>query len=114
VTLRFAIKLAISVAVILLATQIGRKVPTLAGLVAVMPLTSLLVLLWLYWDHPGDFAVMSEYCGGALLGIIPTALFFVTAFICFRGRLPLWVVLCASFAVWLLGAFVHQWLLRRP
>ena len=45
--LRFAIKLAISVAVILLATQIGRKAPTLAGLVAVMPLTSLLVHQWL-------------------------------------------------------------------
>ena len=112
--LRLAIKLSISLAVILLATQIGRKAPALAGLVAVMPLTSLLVLLWLYWDHPGDFALMSDYCGGALLGIIPTILFFLTALVCFRRHLPLWAVLCASFAVWLLGAFVHQWLLRRP
>ena len=112
--LRCAIKLSISVAVILLAAQIGRKVPTLAGLVAVMPLTSLLVLLWLYWDHPGDFALLSEYCRGALLGIVPTILFFLTALFCFRRHLPLWAVLSASFAVWLLGAFVHQWLLRRP
>jgi len=112
--LRFAIKLLLSVAVILAATQIGRKAPTLAGLIAVMPLTSLLVLLWLYWDHPGDFALMSDYCGGALLGIIPTVLFFMTALVCFRRHLPLWAVLCASFTVWLLGAFVHQWLLRRP
>jgi uncharacterized membrane protein (GlpM family) len=112
--LRFAIKLAVSVAVILLATQIGRRAPMLAGLVAVMPLTSLLVLLWLYWDHPGDFALMSDYCHGALLGILPTILFFLTALVCFRRHLPLWAVLCASFAVWLLGAFAHQWLLRRP
>jgi uncharacterized membrane protein (GlpM family) len=112
--LRFAVKLVASVAIILLATQIGRKAPTLAGLIAVMPLTSLLVLLWLYWDHPGDFGLMSDYCGGALLGIIPTVLFFLTALVCFRHRLPLWVVLCAGFAVWLLGAFVHQWLLHRP
>ena len=112
-TLRFAIKVAVSVAVILLATQIGRKAPTLAGLVAVMPLTSLLVLLWLYWDHPGDFALMSDYCGGALLGIIPTVLFFLTALFCFRRHWPLWAVLCAGFAVWLVGAFAHQWLLHR-
>jgi len=112
--LRFVVKLAVSVAVILLATQIGRKAPTLAGLVAVMPLTSLLVLLWLYLDHLGDFALMSDYCGGALLGIIPTILFFLTALVCFRRHLPLWAVLSAGFAVWLLGAFVHQWLLRRP
>ena len=112
--LRFVVKLAVSVAIILLATQIGRKAPTLAGLIAVMPLTSLLVLLWLYWDHPGGFALMSDYCGGALFGIIPTALFFLTALVCFRRHVPLWAVLCASFAVWLLGAFVQQWLLRRP
>ena len=112
--LRFAVKLLLSVAIILLATQIGRKAPTLAGLIAVMPLTSLLVLLWLYWDHPGDFAIMTDYCSGALLGIAPTVLFFLTALLCFRRRLPLRAVLCASFAVWLLGAFAHQWLLRRP
>ncbi len=111
--LRFAVKLSISVAVILLATQIGRKAPTLAGLVAVMPLTSLLVLLWLYWDHPGDFALMVDYCSGALLGIVPTILFFVTALFCFRRHLPLWAVLSVSFAIWLLGAIVHQWLLHR-
>jgi uncharacterized membrane protein (GlpM family) len=112
--LRFAIKLLASVAVILLATQIGRRVPSLAGLIAVMPLTGLLVLLWLYWDHPGDFPLMTDYCRGALLGIVPTLLFFATALFCFRRHLPLWAVLCASFAVWLLAALVHQWLLRKP
>jgi hypothetical protein len=66
--LRFAIKLCLSVLVILLATQIGRKMPTLAGLIAVMPLTSLIVLLWLYSDHPGDVPLLVGYCEGALLG----------------------------------------------
>ncbi len=111
--LRFAIKLLLSLLVILLATQIGRKVPTLAGLIAVMPLTSLVALLWLYSDHPGDVSLMAGYCEGVLLGIVPTILFFVTALLCFRRHLPLWVVLSASFAVWLAGAFVHQGLLRR-
>ena len=41
------IKLLISVGVIVFCTQIGRKLPTLAGLIAVMPLTGLIVLLWL-------------------------------------------------------------------
>jgi hypothetical protein len=111
--LRFAIKLCLSVLVILLATQIGRKMPTLAGLIAVMPLTSLIVLLWLYSDHPGDVPLLVGYCEGALLGIVPTILFFATVLLCFRRHLPLWAVLGAGFAVWLAGAFVHQWLLRR-
>jgi len=110
--MRFAIKLLISVCVIAFCAQIGRKLPTLAGLIAVMPLTGLIVLVWLYLDNPGNFNLMTEYTKGALWGIVPSVLFFLVAFVCFRRHLPLWIVLCASFAIWLTGAFVHQWLLR--
>ena len=43
----FLLKLVITNAVIIACTQIGRKYPTLAGLIATMPLTSLIVLVWL-------------------------------------------------------------------
>ena len=45
--MRFAIKLLVSIALILLCTSIGKKLPSLAGLIAVMPLTGLIVLIWL-------------------------------------------------------------------
>jgi uncharacterized membrane protein (GlpM family) len=111
--MRFVVKLLISIAVIVFCTQIGRKLPTLAGLIAVMPLTGLVVLVWLYLDNPGNFGLVSDYCRGALWGIVPSILFFLVAFACFRRQLSLWIVLCASFAVWLLAAFIHQWLLHR-
>jgi len=113
VDMRFVIKLLISVCVIAFCAQIGRRLPTLAGLIAVMPLTGLIVLVWLYLDNPGNFNLMTEYTKGALWGIVPSVLFFLVAFVCFRRHLPLWIVLCASFAVWLIGAFVHQWLLAK-
>ncbi len=112
--MRFVIKLLISVCVIAFCAGIGRRLPTLAGLIAVMPLTGLIVLVWLYLDNPGNFNLMTEYTKGALWGIVPSILFFLVAFICFRRHLPLWIVLCASFAVWIIGAFVHQWLLAKP
>ena len=111
--MRFVIKVLISVCIIVLCTQIGRKLPTLAGLIAVMPLTGLIVLLWLYTDNPQNFTLMTQYCKGALWGIIPSVLFFLVAFICFRKHLPLWIVLCSSFAVWVIAAFIHQWLLNK-
>ncbi|HIJ52753.1 MAG TPA: DUF3147 family protein [Planctomycetes bacterium] len=113
--MRFAIKLLISVCIILFCTWIAdkHKLPTLAGLITVMPLTSLIVLLWLYLDNPGNFNLMTDYTKGALWGILPTILFFLVAFICFRKHLSLWIVLCAGFAVWLTAAFIHQWLLNR-
>jgi len=77
-----------------------------------MPLTGLLVLVWRYLDNSGDSAAMIDYTKGAMWGIIPSMLFFLVAFLCFRSEKPLWFVLSASFAVWLAAAFVHQWLLR--
>jgi uncharacterized membrane protein (GlpM family) len=111
--MRFVIKLLISLFVIILCTQIGRKLPTLAGLIAVMPLTGLIVLLWIYSDNAGDFNLMTNYTKGALWGIIPSILFFLAAFICFHRQLALWIVLSISFAVWIIGAFIHQWLLNK-
>jgi uncharacterized membrane protein (GlpM family) len=110
--MKFAIKLLISLFVISVCAAIARKAPTLAGLIAVMPLTGLIVLIWLYLDNPGNFALMTDYTKGVLWGIIPTILFFLVAFVCFQKQLPLWIVLCASFVVWLIGAFFHQWLLK--
>lgn len=111
--MRFLIKLLISVCIIIFCTQIGRKLPTLAGLIAVMPLTGLIVLVWLYLDNPGNFNLMTDYTKGALWGIIPSVLFFLVVFVCFRKQLPIWIVLGASFSVWLVAAFVHQWLLGK-
>ncbi len=113
VDMRFVIKLLVSVCVIVFCTQIGRKLPTLAGLIAVMPLTGLIVLIWLSLDNPGNFNLMTDYTKGALWGIVPSMLFFLVAFICFRKQLSLWLVLCAGFAVWFVAAFIHQWLLNK-
>jgi len=110
--MRFFIKLLISVCIISLCAAIGRKLPTLAGLIAVMPLTGLIVLIWLYLDNPGNLKLMTAYTKGAVFGIVPSILFFLAAYICFHKRLPLWVALCAGSAVWLAAAFVHQWLLK--
>lgn len=108
----FAIKLAVTIAVIVFCTQIGRKLPSLAGLIATMPLTGLIVLMWLYFDNPGNYDLLVNYTKGALWGILPSILFFLVAFLCFQKHLSLPIVLSASFAVWLLGAIVHQWFLR--
>ena len=111
--MRFALKLLISVGVIIFCTQIGRRWPTLAGLIAVMPLTGLIVLIWLYADSSCNAALLGEYTKGALWGIVPSILFFVVALLCFKGKLSLWIVLSASFAVWLAAAIVHQLLLHK-
>jgi uncharacterized membrane protein (GlpM family) len=106
------IKAVLSVIIILAATAIGRKLPSAAGLIAVMPLTGALVLVWVYLDSKGDPNTMQDFAKGALWGILPSMLFFVVAFLCFRKHLSLPIVLISSFGVWLAAGFVHQWVLK--
>ncbi len=110
--MQLLIKIVISVAVILVATAIGKRFPSTAGLVGVMPLTGALVLVWVYLENKGDPEVMLGFTKGALWGILPSILFFLAAFLCFKKDFPLPVVLASSFGVWLGAALVHQWALK--
>jgi len=106
------IKVALSVVIILAATAIGKKLPTTAGLIGVMPLTGALVLMWMYLESSGDASTMQQFTKGALWGIVPSILFFVVALLCFKRGFPLSIVLVSSFGAWLCAALVHQWLLK--
>ncbi len=106
------LKVVISVAIILAATAIGKKLPSAAGLLSVMPLTGALVLVWIYLENQGNPIVMQEFVKGSLWGILPSILFFLVAFICVKKALPLPMVLLFSFGAWIGAALIHQWFLR--
>ncbi|MFO7987252.1 MAG: DUF3147 family protein [Desulfatiglandaceae bacterium] len=106
------IKTLISVAVILVATATAKRLPSTAGLIGVMPLTGALILVWVYLENRGDPNIMQEFAKGALWGMLPSILFFLVAFICFKKQLSLPIVLVASFGIWLVGACMHQWFLK--
>jgi uncharacterized membrane protein (GlpM family) len=110
--MQMIIKLALSLIIILVATEIGKKFPSLAGLIAVMPLTGALVLVWVYLENKGDTHIMQSFTKGALWGILPSILFFLMAFFCFRKQLSLPITVGLSFGIWLIAAFVHQSFLR--
>ncbi|HMA75842.1 MAG TPA: DUF3147 family protein [Candidatus Krumholzibacteriaceae bacterium] len=110
--MQILIKIVISVLIILAATAIGKKLPSTAGLIGVMPLTGALVLIWIYIENEGNSKIMQNFTRGALWGIIPSVLFFLVALFCFKKNLSLPVVLVSSFGAWLAAAFLHQWILR--
>jgi hypothetical protein len=110
--MQFALKLTLSMAIIILCTQIGKKFPTLGGLIATMPLTGVIVLVWLYSDDPTNVNILEGYTKGALWGIGPTILFFLSAYICFHMHFSLALVLTISFSVWFAGACIHQFFFR--
>lgn len=106
------LKILISLAVILAATWLARKAPSLAGLIATMPLAGLLVLVWVWQESGGNAQRMTAYARGALWGIGPSILFYLAAWWAFQRGWPLPAVLGLGFGVWLAGALVHQAVLR--
>ena len=110
--MQIVIKAVLSLVIIFVATWIGKRLPSTAGLIGVMPLTGALVLVWVYLENKGDTGIMLNFAGGALWGILPSILFFLTAYFCLKRQLSLPIVLAASFGVWIVTASIHQWLLK--
>lgn len=109
--MQFIPKLLLANGIILLCVWLGKRFPALAGLIATMPITTLIVLLWLHHDSPQDRAQLSGYVGGVFFGVIPTLLFFGAAWVCLQRGCQLPTTLLAAATVWLAAAIVHQLLL---
>lgn len=108
----FLVKLALSNLIIIACVLIGRRFPSLGGLIATMPLTSLIVLVWLATDNPEDPKLITEYTHGVLWGIVPTIIFFIAVFVCLRKGVALPAAIAAGGVFWLGGALLHHWVLR--
>ena len=107
----FLAKLLAANVLIVVCAQIGKRHPSLGGLIATMPLTTLIVMLWLYAEDPGNHGLMVTYTRGVLWGILPSMAFYAVASLFLRKGYSFPTVLLASFGVWLLGAVLHHWLL---
>lgn len=107
------VKVFVSVGVILTATAIAKEWPSLGGLIGTMPLTALLIMIWLHVETKGDSETMRGCVTGAFFGVLPTLAFFGAAVVCYRRGLSVPFVLALGFAAWLAGAAVHQIILGR-
>jgi uncharacterized membrane protein (GlpM family) len=108
----FAVKLLVSNLIIISCVLLGRRFPSLAGLIATMPITTIIVLLWLNSDQRGESQQLTAFVGGVFWGIFPTLVFFAAVWLCLRRGLPLPFGLTIGAAGWLAGALAHQALLR--
>ncbi len=110
--MQILLKAVLSLTIIFSATALAKRFPPAAGLIAVMPLTGALVLVWVYVENNGNPETMEVFAKGAFWGILPSLLFFIVAFICFKKQLSLPVTLLASFLAWGVAALVHQIILK--
>ena len=109
---QFLLKIAITVALVLLASALARRTGWLGALVASLPLTSLLVLAWLYHDtrDPGQVANLSMGIFWFVLGSLP---FFVVLAVTLRQGWHIGLAFATAVIVGFAGVSLTQWLLSR-
>jgi F0F1-type ATP synthase assembly protein I len=103
----FAVKVLVSALIIAGVSELAKRMPSLGGLIAAMPLTTLLALIWLY-SETRDYQLALSFTRSVLFAIIPTIFFFITALYLFKRGWPFVVVLLASFGVFAVAALIHQ------
>ena len=106
----FIVKVAVSAVIIAGVSELAKRMPSLGGLVAAMPLTTLLVLIWLFAET-GDYQLAHTFTRSVLYAIIPTIFFYITALYLFKRGTSFIIILLVSFVVFLGAAAVHQYFL---
>ena len=75
--------------------EIARRYPGWGGLVASLPLTSLMAMLWLYRDT-GDTEKVAALSAGALWFIVPSLPMFLAIPLLLRAGVAFWPTMSAS------------------
>src|SRR5881628_239481 len=88
--LYLVIKAAISGVIVAAVSEIARRYPGWGGLVASLPLTSLLAMLWL-WRDTGDPQRVAELAASTFWFILPSLPLFVVLPLLLRSGIGLWL-----------------------
>ncbi|MGM0844990.1 MAG: DUF3147 family protein [Bacillota bacterium] len=104
-------KVVISAIVIGIVTEIARRFPTYGGVVAALPLVSLLSIIWLHIQGEQS-NTLSKFALGVLWGFPATAILLFIVYLLLRNSIPLFISIGFGIAGWLLFLFVQDYLLK--
>jgi hypothetical protein len=108
---QFLLKVVVSALIVAGASELARR-STLAGaLLASLPLTSVLAMIWL-WRDGATPAQIAGFAGNILWLVLPSLLLFVVTPLLLRQGFGFWASLGAGCAATLLGYAVSLGLLR--
>ncbi len=110
--LQFLAKVVISALLIAGAAELAKRSSIAAALLASLPLTSLLAILWL-WRDTHDAMRIAAFAGDVLWLVLPSLALFVVLPALLRAGVGFWVSLGTGIAATLVAYGLTLWLLRR-
>ena len=95
------IKAVLSGAIVAAVSEVARRYPGWGGLVASLPLTSLLAMVWLYRDS-GDAVRVAELSTSTIWFFVPSVPLFIALPILIRSGIGFWL----SMAICVVGTLI--------
>ena len=108
----FLFKLLVSALVIALLSELAKRMPVLSGLLTAMPITTLLVLFWLYLEKK-ETRLLYDFSLSVFWGIFPTLFFFLAMLYGLKKEMPFFLSLGLGFTAWFFAALIHLKFLQR-
>lgn len=96
--LYLVLKFTLSAAVIVAVSEVAKRSSLFGALIASLPLTSLLAILWLYLET-GNVEKISALSSSILWLVLPSLLFFVALPLLLRNGIHFWWALLISCAI---------------
>lgn len=104
-------KIAVSAIIIGLVTEIARRFPTYGGIIAALPLVSLLSILWL--SIQGEQAEkLNKFIVGVLMGLPATMVLLVIVYIGMKNSLHLIWSISLGLAGWMVFLAIQEILVK--
>ncbi|MCD8575036.1 MAG: DUF3147 family protein [Erysipelotrichaceae bacterium] len=111
-TLEFIVKTLVSALIISIIAYISRKSTFIGGLIASLPLTSILALIWMYHDG-SSVQSMIELSTIIFWMVIPSLVFFIVFPLLLKMNVPFYGALIGASVVLILTYGVYTQLLLR-
>ncbi|MFN3911960.1 DUF3147 family protein [Hyphomonas sp.] len=104
------LKAAISGLLIAAISEIARRFPSFGGLVASLPLVSLIAIVWLWNDTAGDRSLVAGHARATLWFVVPSLPFFLIFPALLERNVGFWLALLAASGVTIILYGFAMWL----
>ncbi|RKL65874.1 hypothetical protein CR203_18665 [Salipaludibacillus neizhouensis] len=105
-------KILVSAIIIALVTEVARVFPKYGGIIAALPLVSLLSLFWLYIQGE-QTTNLSKFASGVLWGFPATTVLLIIVVISLKASLSLFISLGFGVGGWIIFLAVQDFLVKK-
>lgn len=105
------VKIIVSAIVIGVVTEISKRLPSIGGIIAALPLVSLLSIIWLYAQGE-ETATLSKFALGVLWGFPATAVMLVIVYFGLQKPFHLFISIGLGISGWLVFLLVQSLVIK--